>query len=50
MRPRLMIVTMQGDGDDGVRQSTWPNRNLYADGNYDFGNRMTDDFDKVSIP
>ena len=49
MRPRLMIVTMQGGGGDGVRQSTWPNRNLYADRDYHFGKMMTDDFDKAGM-
>ena len=49
MRPRLMIVTMQGAGDDGVRQCTWPDRNLYADGCYSFGRRMTADFDSVGM-
>lgn len=49
MRPRLMIVTMQGSGGDGVRQSTWPDRNLYADGLYRFGKNMTADFDRADM-
>ena len=49
MRPRLMIVTMQGAGDDGVRQRTWPDCNVYADGRYSFGRSMTADFDSAGM-
>ena len=49
MRPGLMIVTMQGAGDDGVRQRTWPDCNLYAVSRYNFGKRMTADFDQAGM-
>ncbi|MCY3641127.1 MAG: hypothetical protein OXH37_08960, partial [Gammaproteobacteria bacterium] len=49
MRPRLMIVTLQGAGDDGVRQRTWPDCNLYAVSRYSFGKRMTADFDQAGM-
>ena len=49
MRPRLMIVTMQGAGDDGVRQRTWPDCNLYAVSRYSFGKSMTADFDQAGM-
>ena len=49
MRPRLMIVTLRGAGDDGVRQRTWPDCNLYSVSRYSFGKRMTADFDQAGM-
>ena len=30
LRPSLTVVSMQGAGDDGVRQVAWPELNQYA--------------------
>ena len=49
LRPRLMVVSMQGAGDDGVRQVRWPERNQYAVSSYSFGKRMTADFDDAGM-
>ena len=49
LRPRLMVVSMQGAGDDGERQVTWPELNQYAVRGYSFGKRMTADFDEAGM-
>ena len=49
LRPRLMVVSMQGAGDDGVRQRKWPEHNEYAVSCYNFGKKMTADFDSAGM-
>ena len=49
LRPKVMIVTMQGAGDDGKRQRTWPDRNQYALSCYRLGKEMTADFDGAGM-
>ena len=48
-RPRVMVVSMQGAGDDGVRQRKWPDHNQYAVSCYGFGKKMTADFDDAGM-
>ena len=40
---------MQGAGDDGMRQRTWPDHNQYAVSCYDFGKEITADFDEAGM-
>ncbi len=47
--PKLMVVSVQGAGDDGVRQGTWPDHNQYAVSPYSFGQKMTADFDDAGM-
>ena len=49
LRPSLMVVSMQGAGDDGVRQVKWPEVNQYAVSGYPFGKRMMADFDDAGM-
>lgn len=49
LRPRLMVVSIQGAGDDGVRQRKWPEHNQYAVSCYSFGKKMTVDFDAAGM-
>ena len=58
LRPKLMVVSMQGGGADGKCQPTWPKRNVYAAvhdgeieavGNHNFGDQMTTDFDEAGM-
>lgn len=49
LRPKVMIITMQGAGDDGKRQRTWPDHNQYAFSEYPFGKEMTTDFDGAGM-
>ena len=48
-RPRVMVVSVQGAGDDGVRQRKWPEHNQYAVSCYSFGKKMTADFDDAGM-
>lgn len=49
LRPKVMIVTMQGAGDDQERQYTWPDRNQYAFSRFPLGREMTADFDRAGM-
>lgn len=49
LRPKVMVVSMQGAGDDGVRQRKWPEHNQYAVSSYSFGRKMKGDFDEAGL-
>ena len=49
LRPKVMVVSMQGAGDDGVRQRKWPEHNQYAVSCYGFGKTMKGDFDDAGL-
>ena len=49
LRPKVLVVSTQGAGDDSVRQRTWPEHNQYAVSCYSFGRKMTADFDEAGM-
>ena len=49
LRPKVLVVSTQGAGEDGVRQRTWPEYNQYAVSCYSFGKKMTADFDDAGM-
>lgn len=44
-----MIVSIQGGGEDGKRQRTWPRRLEYIESPYPFGQRLQSDFERTGI-
>ena len=46
--PALMIISAQGGGGDGIRQTRWPHTLVYGrpDNRFQFGRRMRADFER----
>lgn len=50
LRPKVMIVSVQGGGADGKPpQTTWPPELAYLDGRHEFGRRLVRDFDNAGL-
>ena len=50
LKPKVMIVSVQGGGADGKSpQTTWPSELAYLDGRHEFGRRLIRDFDNAGL-